>query len=68
MKVIQTTGVNEIQKRKKVTMNWSSQEESHIVGFRKANRIWRDEEKWKKQIQGQSGSSTNTYGIIPTEK
>lgn len=42
-------------------MYWSSKEESHVVGFRKTNRIWRDE-KWKKQLQGQSCSSTNTSG------
>ena len=50
-------------------MNWSGQEESHVVEFRKTNRIWRDDVKWKKQLQEQSCSSTNTSGTyLSSEK
>ena len=50
-------------------MNWSGQEESHVVEFRKTNRIWSNDVKWKKQLQEQSCSSTNTSGTyLPLEK
>lgn len=61
--------VTEIENRKIFTMNWSSQEESHVVEFRKTNRIWSNDVKWKKQLQEQSCSSTNTSGTyLPLEK
>ena len=66
---IQTIAVIEIENRKIFIMNWSGQEESHVVEFRKTNRIWRDDVKWKKQLQEQSCSSTNTSGTyLSSEK
>ena len=50
-------------------MNWSGQEECHVVEFRKTNRIWRDDVKWKSNFKNNSCSSTNTSGTyLSSEK